>query len=86
MNQFILGAIALGMAMAGLFFLRFWRETRDPLFFLFGLAFFLQALGRAWMAYNHTTHDRGDYLYWMRLVSYLLILMAIVYKNRGQKT
>ena len=29
------GAIVMGYAVAGLFFLRFWRETRDRLFLIF---------------------------------------------------
>ncbi len=36
----------MGFAVAGTFFLRFWRKTRDRLFILFALSFFLMAANR----------------------------------------
>ena len=45
--SFLQGAIAMCFAIAGLFFLRFWRDTRDRLFLLFALSFWLQAMTRA---------------------------------------
>ena len=35
MNAFFQGTVAMGCAVAGLFFLRFWRDARDRLFLLF---------------------------------------------------
>jgi hypothetical protein len=35
-----MGTVAMGCAIAGLFFLRFWKETKDRLFLSFTLAFF----------------------------------------------
>ena len=32
LSNFLSGAITIGFLVGGLFFLRFWRETRDPLF------------------------------------------------------
>ena len=40
---FVSGLIAMAYAVAGVFFLRFWRRTRDSLFAAFGLAFWLFA-------------------------------------------
>ena len=36
--DFLNGALALSYIIAGVFFLRFWRQTRDRLFFAFAIA------------------------------------------------
>ena len=41
--DFIGGALMLGYLVLGLFFLKFWRRTRDPLFMMFAFAFWLLA-------------------------------------------
>ena len=45
--DFLSGAITLGFLVAALFFLRFWRRTRDNLFLAFAAAFALLGLGQA---------------------------------------
>ena len=79
------GAIVMGFAAAGLFFLRFWRETRDRLFLLFGLAFFVLAANRVGLAQAAQQAADRDVLYWVRFLAYALILVAIVDKNRPRK-
>lgn len=79
------GAIALGFAAAGLFFLRFWRESRDRLFLFFALAFVVMAVNRVGLALAAQQGEQHDVLYWIRLLAYVLILIAIVDKNRAQK-
>jgi hypothetical protein len=37
--DFVAGAVTMGFAVAGLFFLRFWRRTTDGLFLAFAAAF-----------------------------------------------
>lgn len=85
MSQFLFGVIGMGFAVAGLFFLRFWRETRDRLFALFALAFFVLALNRLGIALLVQTQQagKGDYLYYVRFLAFGIILVAIVDKNRG---
>jgi hypothetical protein len=80
--EFVSGAIVMGYLVGGLFFFRFWRETRDRLFGIFGAAFWLLAGQRAWLALG--VHDRAEHpgLYVLRLVAFVLILAAIVDKNR----
>lgn len=39
MSEFLRGAVAACCLLAGLFFLRFWKLTRDRLFLLFSVAF-----------------------------------------------
>ena len=44
----MLGALVMACFVAGLFFLRFWRKTRDRLFMIFAIAFWL--MGVNWLA------------------------------------
>lgn len=81
--NFISGAIAFGFLVCCLFFLRFWRRTRDPLFMAFALAFALLGIGQAVLALaNIPTEERGS-LFLIRLSAFALILFAILRKNRA---
>jgi hypothetical protein len=44
--NFLAGAVTFGFLVSALFFLRFWRSTRDGLFMAFALAFGLLGLSR----------------------------------------
>ena len=43
MNQLVSGAMVMAYLAAGLFFLRFWRQTHDRLFAMFAAAFWILA-------------------------------------------
>jgi hypothetical protein len=77
------GAIAMGYAVAGLFFLRFWRETRDRLFLIFTGAFWVLGLQRVALVFSGDMVEDHTGLYLVRLFAFLLILGAIVDKNRS---
>ena len=80
--EFVLGALVMGCSVAGLFFLRFWRKTRDRLFAIFAGAFWL--LGANWFALAFTEVDEvKTWLYAVRLLAFILILFAIIDKNRA---
>jgi hypothetical protein len=81
MSYFLLGAIAMGCAIAALLFLRFWRDTRDRLFLYFALSFLIEAFNRAIFALNGASLEEARLYYLIRLASYLLILWAIIEKN-----
>jgi ABC-type Na+ efflux pump permease subunit len=83
MQEFLMGATAMGCWVAMLFFLRFWRETGDRLFGMFSAAFLLLGMTRFGLALAHEPSEGETYLYWVRLAAYLLILVAIVNKNRN---
>jgi uncharacterized membrane protein YcjF (UPF0283 family) len=84
LNSFVLGAVATLAAVAGLFFLRFWRRTADRLFLIFACAFFL--MGANWTMLAFTVQDEvRTLLYVLRLLAFLLILAAIIDKNRGSQ-
>ena len=81
--DFLSGAVAFGYAVCALFFLRFWRRTRDELFIAFGLAFMLLGIGQAVLGLaNIPTEERGS-LYLIRLLAFVIILFAIFRKNRA---
>ena len=83
MNEMLLGAIAALSFVAGLFFLRYWRSTRDRFFLFFMLAFWIEAANRAAMVLTgNWNEDESPLHYLVRLASYLLILLAIWDKNR----
>ena len=83
LTNFLSGATAFGFLVCGLFFLRFWRRTRDPLFMAFALAFVLLGIGQAVLALaNVPTEERGS-LFLIRLSAFALILFAILRKNRA---
>lgn len=81
MNLFLLGAIAMGSAVAALLFLRFWRQTRDRLFLYFSVSFLLEAVNRTLFAWNGARSEEATLYYLVRLLAYGLILWAIIEKN-----
>jgi hypothetical protein len=81
--DFLSGAVAFGFLVCGLFFLRFWRRTRDELFVAFALAFALLGMVQGVLALaNIPTEERGS-IYLFRLLAFLIILLAIIRKNRA---
>lgn len=83
MYQFISGAIMLACLSAGFFFYRFKKKTNDPLFTMFAAAFWILALERLVLGYVGTRNEQNPEIYLIRLTAFLLILFAIVRKNRN---
>jgi putative Ca2+/H+ antiporter (TMEM165/GDT1 family) len=82
MMLFLNGATFMGCIVAAVYFLRFWRETRDRLFVLFAIAFAVLAMNRAALALSHLTAESTPYFYLVRLAAFLLIAFAVIDKNR----
>jgi hypothetical protein len=80
MNNVLIGAIAMGSMVIALFFLRFWRNTRDRLFLYFALSFGIEAVHRLYSAVSNDGEDSPLH-YLVRLVAYGLIIWAILEKN-----
>ena len=81
LNNFLLGMIVMASLAAGLFFLRFWRKTRDRLFAIFAIAFWVLAAN--WLALAFINKDEiRTALYIVRLAAFVLILIGIIDKNR----
>jgi NADH:ubiquinone oxidoreductase subunit 3 (subunit A) len=78
---YLSGAATLGFIGAGLFFFRFWRRTSDSLFLAFSLAFLLLGLNQALLVLMDVPEEERSWLYMLRLVAFVLILVAIGLKN-----
>jgi zinc transporter ZupT len=83
MNEFLSGMAAALALVAGLFFLRFWRRTRDRFFAFFAASFWLMAVHRAVGLYLRDSSENQLTAYFIRLLSFVLILVAIIDKNRA---
>jgi hypothetical protein len=81
-DGFILGFVATSSLVAAMFFLRFWHRTRDFLFIAFSIAFFFQALTSAASVFLSQPNGVRSWFYTGQLCTYLLILAAILRKNR----
>ncbi len=82
-NAAVLGAITALYLVASLFFFRYSRKTGDALFKYFGFAFSLLAIERiVWLAIG-SANEFQPIIYLFRLVAFLMIIAAILKKNRG---
>jgi hypothetical protein len=77
----LIGAISMGNFIAALFFLKFWRSTRDRFFLFFALSFGTEAIGRLIIGLMEYPDESLPFPYLMRLAAYMLILFAIIDKN-----
>ena len=82
MMNLLSGMLVAGYSVAALYFLKFWTTSRDRLFALFSAAFFLLALQRLLLAVTRVYLEQQYGLYTLRLIAFLLIIFAIVDKNR----
>lgn len=83
LEGFLLGVIVSCSLAAALFFFKFWRHTRDPLFLAFGIAFLIEGLNRMLFLFIEHPNEGSPAIYIVRLLAFLLILAAIVRKNRA---
>jgi hypothetical protein len=82
MEPFLSGAICLALLTIILFFVRFWRSTRDRLFLFFTVAFTLLLTERLVRVGMDLHSEFLPVVYGIRLAAYGLILVGIVDKNR----
>ena len=80
-NSVMLGAAAMASLVASLFFLRFWRQSRDSLFLCFSIAFAIDAVTRLMLGLGHISDEQQPFFYLARLAAFCIIILAIVQKN-----
>ena len=80
--QFMYGGLFVMCLAVGFFFLRFWYLQRDRFFVLFATAFW--AMGSSWGVHlvYASSSETGPNVYVFRIVAFLLIIAAIIDKNR----
>ena len=84
MNNMLNGAIAMAAFVIAMFFLNYWKRTKDRFFLLFFLSFLIQCLNRVLMVELPEASESSALFCTIRFFSYLLILFAILDKNRGK--
>ncbi|UVT17922.1 MAG: hypothetical protein H8K04_08765 [Nitrospira sp.] len=82
LNEFLLGALVMGDLVLALFFLHYWRVTRDRFFVFFAWSFVLSCVSRLVLAGHLTNSESEPLVYLIRLLSYAVIVIAIFDKNR----
>jgi hypothetical protein len=82
-SDFLLGVTTMGCLVAALFFWRYWRASGDRFFALFSLAFLTFAANRFVLLFLDEADEARTAVYFVRLLAFLLIVAAIVDKNRG---
>lgn len=85
MNDMLIGAIATASFVIGLFFFRFWRTTTDRFFLFFALSFWIESGNRLLLVATSGFKEDSPSYYLIRFVAYLLIIVAILDKNRSAK-
>ena len=78
-----MGVIATTSITAAIFFLRFWKRTRDSLFLAFAVAFLIEGVNRIAVLEVERPNEGSPWTYVVRLIAFLIILAGILNKNYG---
>jgi len=81
LDIFLLGFITACSLASAIFFLRFWRSSKDPLFLAFVLFFVVQIFRESYTVSLTRPNVGALWLFLLRFVAVLAILAAIVRKN-----
>lgn len=81
-ETFLLGVIITTSLVAAAYFWKFWRRTGDALFLAFAAAFFIEGFNRMMFLFLENPNEGRPAIYAVRLVAFLLIVVAIILKNR----
>jgi uncharacterized protein DUF5985 len=84
-NAFLQGGCTLACFVIGLFFLRFWRASRDRLFLFFVAAFWAFAVHWIGLRVLDAADESRHWFYVVRLVAFMSIAIGIVDKNRRNR-
>ena len=80
-DTFLLGFIVATSSVAILFFWKFWRSTRDPVFIAFAAFFAVQCVTYSVVTGFARPNEGSFWLFLLRLMSVIGILAAILWKN-----
>ncbi len=84
MTEFLQGGTFLASLAVALFFLRFWRDSRDPLFAVLSGAFAVFAVNRVLLVVLES-EDRRLWVYASRAAVFALIAAAVLAKNLDRR-
>jgi hypothetical protein len=86
MGHLVLGALVMASWTTALFFLRFWRTTRDRFFAFFAVTFAVLGVNWLGLALVDPAGELQTYFYVLRLLAFVILLVAILDKNRRSTT
>ncbi|HKQ44212.1 MAG TPA: DUF5985 family protein [Rhizomicrobium sp.] len=81
LRSILTGAVSMASFLVALFFLRFWVRTRDRFFLIFAIAFGIYAISQLVLGLSNVLEFEPLY-YLPRVLTFLLIVLAVVEKNR----
>ena len=84
-HVFLWGFLCATSLLAGLFFLKFWRDSGDRLFLVFACAFGTLSVNWVVLAVVRPDQESSSLIYLVRLAAFLLLLAGIVDKNRADR-
>lgn len=82
MIQFLRGALAMACMAAALFFVRFWRQSRERLMLVLAGAFGVLGVSWALLAGYGLDEEANVQIYALRALAFGLLALGIVDKNR----
>jgi hypothetical protein len=85
MIQFAWGVLAALSLVAALFFVRFWRMTKERLFAVLATAFGVFAIHWTWLGLGSPFQENSHYVYALRFIAFALIMLGVLDKNRSTK-
>lgn len=85
MVEFFSGITLMSCFVAVLYFHRFWKQTGDRFFILFALGFGIFGVNRIAITLFNNENENNALFYSLRLLAFILILYAIIDKNRAGK-
>jgi hypothetical protein len=85
LEGFLLGIIFTCSLAASAYFFKFYRRTGDILFLAFAIAFAVEGFNRIGFLLVSKPNEGSPTIYIVRLLAFLLILAAILWKNRSRE-
>ena len=85
LNQFLSGAFVAVCAAVIVFFWRYYRKTRERLFVILAISFSLLGIERSVLAFVWSGYEGRHLIFVARLAAFLLIIAAIIDKNRPRR-
>jgi hypothetical protein len=79
---FLAGTLVMSAFVIGLRFLKFWKLSNDRFFIWFAVAFWVFGFGWIFRAFAPGMSEHGHWVYLPRLLAFLIIIAAILDKNR----
>jgi hypothetical protein len=84
MQMAIYGAFAASHLIAAAFFLRFWTKTKASILMFLSVAFLLLGISYGLLCFTNLSLVEPSGVYLVRLVSFVLIIVGIVWANLRQ--